>query len=482
MKNIFKFKNTYKIQLYGQCKTFVALILAISFLLTSCNYVAPFTIVPPSSTPSSGSTSTIIPITTTQSTIIDTTTPNGSTPTLTPDITMPEDTFTESPETTPAVTQTPSATPSSTPEITPDITAPDTTPVVIPPKTPADPDADFYFSTEGMYSLSKEHNVLIFVVDRLDYDIIAKILKKDKNFFSPLDGFTGYDNAISEFARTQPGAVHILTGYEENVYLESRRKFLDNSFLKTGILDNIKNSGYSIEFYANSYEYFGTPYKFYDLVTNLKWTYEEDPEDEYTADDYEFAKGIKNITLSSPLPTFKLYHMFGSHNPYKLNADGTKSSETTSAVEQTMGCFTYLFRYFEKMKELGVYDNSEIFIIADHGQAISDTKPLQKATAIGLFHKPSGSSNTDFKFTSAPVSHRNVPPALLRAVGYENYSSMGVCLDEVDENAKITRYFYKSVVIEKHESRIYKYAITGNALDFSNWKIIKEYDATHYFY
>jgi arylsulfatase A-like enzyme len=134
------------------------------------------------------------------------------------------------------------------------------------------------------------------------------------------------------------------------------------------------------------------------------------------------------------------------------------------------------------MKELGIYEDSEIIIVADHGEAVSDSRPLTKATAIGLFHKPSGSANTPLVKNTAPVSHKNIPATILKAMNVPNYSDFGTPLDEVDENADIVRYFYKSVTNSGHEAEVYKYKITGNARDFANWELIDKYDVVDYFY
>lgn len=384
-------------------------------------------------------------------------------------------------------------------------------------------ESDYYFSEEGLHTFSSEHNVFVFLLDRLDYDCITEVLKSNPEFFDKLDGFTSYTNAISEFARTLPGANHILTGYEENVYIDKAEDFLDKSWSYTGknILEVINNAGYDIDIYSTVTTMFGTPSNYTNLVSNISsdtsiinysqlvsnmsmvsayryaptalkpffWCYSDDLNEgiyvkstRYEIDELRFAEDIENITLSSDEKFFKFYHFNGPHAPYILNADGTKNEFGTTRLEQTMGCFNILYRTFDKMKELGIYEDSEIIIVADHGEAKSDTRPLLKATAIGLFHKPSGSANAPLVESSAPVSHKNIPATILKAMNVSTYSDFGTPLDEIDENAEITRYFYKSVEDDRHEAEVYKYEITGNALDFNNWKLIDKYDVVDYFY
>ena len=354
------------------------------------------------------------------------------------------------------------------------------------PETSLPTDQSLYFlSNYQSHAFSKEHNIIVFLIDRLDYDCITDVLEKDPDFFNKLDGFTSYTNAISEFARTIPAANHILTGYEENVYIDKSADFLDKSWLGYGsnILEEMNNAGYEINIYSDIEAMFGTPQKFADNVSNMNWdTNDNMAEKEYKIDEIEFAKDIENMSAQDEKKHLKFYHFLGAHTPYILNSDGSKSEKKTSRVEQTMGCFSILYKTFDKMKELGIYKDSEIIIVADHGEAVSDSEPVQKATAIGLFHKPSGSSDTPLEYNNAPVSHKNIPSTILRAMGVKSYMDYGTPLDTVDENSDPIRYFYKSIVLDNHEEKVVKYAITGDAKVFSNWKIIEEYDAEYYFY
>ena len=155
-----------------------------------------------------------------------------------------------------------------------------------------------------------------------------------------------------------------------------------------------------------------------------------------------------------------------------MKADGTASGTETTVTEQTIGSFTNLIGIFSRMKELGIYDDATIIITGDHGAAMNDYKPLIKATRIGLFYKPSGASGTPLQYSKAPVSVKNIPATLAKAIGAE-YSSFGTPLDEVSEDADITRIYYKSVCDENYvETQVCVYEVTGDAADFENWVLV----------
>ena len=102
-------------------------------------------------------------------------------------------------------------------------------------------------TTEGMYEYSAGDNIFVFVLDRMDFDYIQQILTEDPDFFDGLEGFTGYTNAISAYARTQPALNQLLTG-SESAYTQSAANFYKGSWTEDGkdILGGMSSRGYSV--------------------------------------------------------------------------------------------------------------------------------------------------------------------------------------------------------------------------------------------
>lgn len=169
-------------------------------------------------------------------------------------------------------------------------------------------------------------------------------------------------------------------------------------------------------------------------------------DDMYEIDETIYAQKTESFHLEAKNNQFKFYHFNGSHAPYILKEDGTKvkGDERTSVVEQTKGSFNILYQALQKMKEQGIYKDATIIITADHGDPVDDAKPVQKATRIGLFYKPSGSEGTPLQYSKAPVSLKNLPATFLKSVGAD-YSKYGRALDEVGEDEVITRHYYKTI-------------------------------------
>ncbi len=384
----------------------------------------------------------------------------------------------------------------------------------------------YSLTTKGMYEYSENDNIFVFVLDRMDFDYIEDVLKEDPEFFNKLDGFTAYDNAISSFARTKPALNQLLTGCEELAYHVSYKKFFEQSWFEGGkdILRDLDNADYTIEFYTDAkslfsdanymekyvmnassgagdiipmnalsklmhlsaYRYspiFMKPFFWQDTNYYNQDVFEADAAVTYTFADNEHGPKFVNGTADRKENAFKLFHLNGPHAPYTIDENGNLSETETSAAAQLMGCMKYLYDAFDKMKELGIYDDATIIITADHGAHKGDTKPILKETRIGLFYKPSGSSGTDLEWSSAPVCTDNIPATILKAAGAD-YSLYGRPIDEIGEDEEIVRVYYKSVTKSGSNGEIglYTYHVIGDASDLNNWHEVKYEDITYKFY
>lgn len=370
-----------------------------------------------------------------------------------------------------------------------------------------------YLTTKDMAAYSSKHNTLVFLLDRLDYDHIDQIMKQYPGFFSKLDGFTSYTNATSEHTRTKPAVNYMFTNSDQEWKIPPDQYYQDSwNYNNKNLLKDLKSANYTLDFYSQIDLLFGSGETVKNYVSNLScnggganttnliknlsylsayrymptalkpffWCYTDDVNNNiytrspmYQIDETKYDHQ-KNFSVTDKTNYFKFYHFMGSHNPYTLNADGTRNAGKTDVISQTRGNFNILFRAFDKMRRLGIYKNSAIIITADHGEPCNDFDALEKANRIGFFYKPAGNAGTPLKFSHAPISFKNLPATFAKASGLD-YHKYGTPVDEVGENAKVVRYFYKSVLKSKPvltEDKVYTYEIDGDAAFFKNWKII----------
>lgn len=383
----------------------------------------------------------------------------------------------------------------------------------------------YSLTEKGLYDLSEKKNAFVFVLDRLDYDYVQAVLDEDPHFFDSLSGFTQYTNAISSSARTKPALSQILTLGADLAYSVDTKEYFDTIWQKDGtdLLGDLSGAGYRIGLYTSLQNLFSnaqdlqgvanagngqgqllwdqllpklynlSAYRYLPLAMKpFYWaatsTYNEgvralDDAPVYAMDDVKVLGGFDNaaVTLKDE-STFKFIHLMGPHAPYTLNADGTRSQEPTSAVTQTKGCFALLFEVFSQMKALGIYDDATIIITADHGSAVNDTKPLLKATRIGLFYKPAGATGA-LKLSSAPVSTANVAATLIASAGLDK-PAYGLPLEQVTAENTPVRYYYKSISDPGggNETGGCRYRVVGDAADFANWILEEEIPVVGKFY
>lgn len=386
-----------------------------------------------------------------------------------------------------------------------------------------------FLSTEGMYEFSPQNNTFVFVLDRLDYDYLQYALSINPDFLDHLDGFTCYTDAISAQARTSPALNHLLTGAWEQAYAVPTQEYYENSWTVHGesLLTTLDNAGCDVGLYAKYSDLFAADSRHAEAVSNLattekelhalpfiqkilrlsafryaplvlkdcffmdtnelnKGVFVEKTAVPYAIDDVKNYLGFAQSQLVSDLDsTLRFYHFNGTHSPFYMNADGTESEAETDLYAQITGTFKHLRQVFQKMKELGIYKNATIIITGDHGNAVYDSKPLQKATRTGIFYKPAGAENTPLTYSGAPVTTGNIPATILKAAGLD-YSAFGPALDDIAEDDQITRYYQKSVAETQnwHEAELYIYKIVGKASDFSNWTVerVEKIQKGHNFY
>lgn len=340
-------------------------------------------------------------------------------------------------------------------------------------------------------------NVVLFMLDRLDYLCIEKIEETNPGFFDRLDGFTCYDNAISPFAHTRPAANFMITGYDATLFKERADDFFKHSWDDGDrhILKDLKAAGYEIDLYGEIRSLLGTDYESFmpyvnniRIATTVRWkrlvprmallsAYRDFPyamkpffrcstdtfnnvfggragfgDDEAAMNDF-----LPDATFTADKKYFKFYEFKGAHPPYTLAADGTHADGETDPYTQAMGAFEVLIRIMDQMKANGAYKDTAIIITADHGVIYSDYEPLEHPTRIGLFYKPAGVEGTPLERSYAPVSLRNVPATLVKDAGLD-YAAYGTPLDEVPDDESLVRDYCRTIA-DKNGPWIDTYAL-----------------------
>lgn len=338
---------------------------------------------------------------------------------------------------------------------------------------------DVSLTTEDMFSLSSNKNIIIFIVDTLDAQYYEEFMDTYHKYDSTLKDFQYFDNMVSGGGPTMYGVPMLLTGvyYDGSEY----KSYLNNAYYsKEGFYKKLKKNEYDTRIFTSDeyispafyHEYvnnvlYGTSsvnsisgllmklyqlvgYKYGPVVLKNKLylysgefaqfetvSYQDDADvSAFRVDDAEFIENYRNngIKISEEMKNaFRVYHLYGCHPPYTLDENGTNTGEETTFEQQLTGVFNLIQDFIENMKNLGVYDSSTIIITGDHGAG----RTLYQNPCFLI--KTVDSTGEQKMVSHAPVSFVNVLPTLSEAINGINDEKEHTVF-EIKEGDPVIRY------------------------------------------
>jgi len=285
---------------------------------------------------------------------------------------------------------------------------------------------------DDVFTLSKNDNVIIFILDAYDIQMMDKVLEKDATYLEPLHDFTFYNNMTSMYGATDGSLPYLLTGietdrsdnYESTHFLDdikdnnydirilSERKYVDR--VREGVISNYSDKGYyeldmekTLNAFSNTMRYKGMPYLLKDSykyesyhLTNIitdtnAYIYGTDNK----FDDLLLENGVSKDLNANAL---RIYHLYGAHAPYFLDENGDINYDANDPIAQWKGCLKIVYDYLDALKKAGLYDNSTVIIMADHGLNRSQRSALD---SLGMEYD-AGNSNPIF-FIKRQNQHQN---------------------------------------------------------------------------
>lgn len=97
---------------------------------------------------------------------------------------------------------------------------------------------------------------------------------------------------------------------------------------------------------------------------------------------------MASASADDSAPRFRLIHLWGAHRPYTVDercryADYRSATTRRKVVRMTHCVVSRVFAFLHKLDEIGVYDKSLIFVLADHGGDM----PIDLSTASPALHQ-----------------------------------------------------------------------------------------------
>jgi hypothetical protein len=327
----------------------------------------------------------------------------------------------------------------------------------------------------GKYKLSRAQNLLVIVLDAFQSDVFQELLLERGEIAETLDGFTFYRNYVAGYSKTAAAIPLMLTGqrYEnDRPYLE----FVENAFKDTSVPGRLLAAGWNVEIYplnrnmvdlnpstvSNVHRdidirtaaveasrlfqvgvFRSSPHlvkprvlgaksllgsRFEALVVSV--VSGEPSSFRAVGFEHPVVQFVEQFQIESSAeqsrPAFRFYHLMVPHEPFSLDRDlrfeMMNDRGFEGYLEYSRAALEVLARILTRLKELEIYDDSAIMVVADHGGG-----EYQNQIATSSLRQFVGSAEFDL-----PVEHflSGLPLLLVKPLGASG--AMSVSDDPVD--------------------------------------------------
>jgi hypothetical protein len=254
-----------------------------------------------------------------------------------------------------------------------------------------------YSNLPNLDTYSKEKNVIIIMIDTLQSDLAEEAIRRNDDIFNTLDGFVFFRNASGLFPFTNFAVPALLSGeiYRTNepiaeYYRRANQNRVERSLEQYGFastylglwvrrayvmgITEAQREEQSKLVAATAFRQFPTLLKAayfgdsYDFLGNQVG--EISRSGSSSLDLQILDRMARAMRADARAPQFKYVHLWGAHLPVSLDRSCNPiplAQEREAFLGQVNCLFSTLERYLTALKAKGLYDVSQIFIVADHG-------------------------------------------------------------------------------------------------------------------
>lgn len=349
------------------------------------------------------------------------------------------------------------------------------------------------------FTYSSDKNLIVLVVDAIDNKEFQAALERNPEFSDTFDDFTYFDDALAGYVYTRPSMPFIVSGkwflnetsyeaYTEAAFKESplMRKIGEENykagFYSQGSFDMPKSMDGTFENYIDDKPRFNNIFSAFTMLTKMSairyapWDLKRIGYDAYgyslsvmrasSSSDYG---GLKMHNLNfygaikdeNPIKVIddkcvRIIHIDGAHIPFQydknveLDPDATYSSNVDA-------CLTICETYLKRLKESGVYDNSAIVIMGDHG---FDTKGAEYVPRINpaLLVKGIGEKGDEMTVSDIPVTYEDMADAFTMLLDGNDANTVFSTLQNEERTFIVFKY--------RGEHDMEEYIAHGKAYEF----------------
>ncbi|MBI4836226.1 MAG: sulfatase-like hydrolase/transferase [Candidatus Abawacabacteria bacterium] len=297
---------------------------------------------------------------------------------------------------------------------------------------------------ENKFNFSaKEKNVVVLLLDSFQTDVFREIITERPEYQDMLKGFTYFPNNLGGYPTTYASVSLALTGnyYHNEMPIQ---EFIQQNFSTNSLPKAFKEAGYEVSMPLNMTLY-STPeitssYKqkswfinwesflplyqlssFKLLPNSIKSILDNqdeitnEPDNQYKVtnagtktgglfdDNIDFVNRFEyQASTTADKPTFKFYHLKGVHAPLNLNENFQYESmpfNRLSFKRQSVATLKVAQKLLKEIEKLGIYNNTAIVILGDHGNGLSPESFSERAEDNKFHYKIAN----DIKFAARPL-------------------------------------------------------------------------------
>jgi hypothetical protein len=387
-----------------------------------------------------------------------------------------------------------------------------------------------------VFEFSSDLNLVHLLPDGFQGDIAREVLEDKPGLAARLGGFTLYRDHLGMYQGTAPSVPAIFTGrpfdfesgYDIQRTVDEMQQFayparlLENNFR----LDYVSlSSAYCVKGAASC---ISRPFN--DLKPRGYFRYKEDQysyalrqladltlfrhfpmfvkERIYNNGDWLFAdttldgsspwpdpvlrEWVEDMVVAGPKPRYKWYHYIGTHIPPHWTAECALDRELERTrkqyYDQSICVLTGIARFADKLRELGIYDQTAIIISGDHGVNIEPDDMYGKKANASLYVGILGAArpalmvkplnaHAAFQVSELPTSLLDIAPSALDLVGLDG-DFTGQSVLQIEPDIKRARIFnrYTSADFwsgDPISNEIWQ--VVGPVKDLDNWSLQNMY-------
>ena len=301
---------------------------------------------------------------------------------------------------------------------------------------------------------SKNQNFFIFLLDAVDSQTFSEVMSGNPGYQETFKDFTYFPDTTSLYPYTLFSIPYIVT--QEPYYQDKDfREYSENAYANSALLNQLYNDDYKMLFY--NYDFLASgdtsdhfenmslastinpeilykellrydlfrylPYplkgKVYIEKINFQSTNQNNEVDAFVWDDLKNYDIYKNEPIDVvDEKVFQFIHLEGAHSPHNLDENLNPVDPNVGTYRQKLAAtFKIINTYINRLREYGVYDNSSIIIMSDHGygeESDSDNwtwdDALKRFNPI-LYIKGINETHDKMLVSNKPISHTDLNQA-----------------------------------------------------------------------